>query len=204
MKKQRKDAKGVIRLAILAVLAITLASTAFAANSAEKTAQAYYPYHNTPDVLVFSGVGVKNDKVSTSVFIALDKAQVYDDTGGYNLLPYKSFYLIADGKATQLKLTNAMLDKETQTLVAHFEGDGKDTTLVIKIHTMNYQQVILVSGTFDGYLLNMKMYNNENTYAIMPTAETTTVAKGTSQSGSGGQDFDSTVVKEAIAKTGRK
>ncbi len=195
---------------VIAVLAIAFAGTSFAAtNIAEKVAPTYYPYYNMPEVLVFSGVAVdENNAVSTAVFIALDKQQIIDDVGSEYLLPYKTFYIIVDGKATQLKIKSMSIDKETQTIVAHLEGDKKDMTLIVKQHTTNYQNVVVASGTFDGYLLNMKLYNNENIYTIMPATETkATVSKGTSHSGGGGQNFGSpfdSTIEEAIAKIGKK
>lgn len=177
---------------IIAIIAIAMIGTSFAITD---TKSMPYPYYNMPDVLVFSGVAAKGDNVGTAVFIALDKTQVYDDIGPEHLLPYKTFYIIVDGKASQLKLKGAFLDKETQTLVASFTGDN-EITLVIKQHTSNYQNVVVASGFMDGYLLNMKMYGNEYIYSIMPTTETKVAPVPT------GRNTDA-VVREAIAKIGK-
>ena len=105
--------KSVTRLAIVAVLAVAFAGTSFAATNIISERSVTYPYYNMPEVLVFSGVAVdENNAVSTAVFIALDKQQIIDDIGSEYLLPYKTFYIIVDGKATQLEIKSLSVNKE--------------------------------------------------------------------------------------------
>ncbi len=169
---KKTNNKGIIRLAIVAILAVAFAGTSFAVSDQEKSVAYPYPYYNMPEVLVFSGVAALDDDVSTAVFIALDKQQIIDNAGPEYLLPYKTYYMIVDGEATQFKIKDISLDKETQTLIAKFVSQDGHMTLVIKQHTTNYQNVVVVSGTFGEYLLNMKLYNNEYIYTIMPALET--------------------------------
>lgn len=117
-----------------------------------------YPYPNDyPNVLVFKGVAVKNSKVSPSVMVGMDKTDNFE---------YKVTYLLLGEKLYQLELDEAKYDEKSGTWIVEFdvEDSDKNLKLIVKYYQWN---ILVASGQFGDYLLNLRLVGNEDIYRIL-------------------------------------
>lgn len=144
------------------MLVIALTAAAFAqANGVAKIAPYPYPVPNNdfPDVLVMKGVAVKGEDIKSAIFLATDKIDTYK---------FRENYLLIDGVSHVLKPDSVKYDDSTKTAILKFSSDGKIFKLVVKVHRMNYQDVVTASGVFNGHVLNLRLVGDtEQIYRIM-------------------------------------
>ena len=114
------------------------------------------PYYNDyPGLVVLKGVAVEGENVEPAVFIG-----IYN---GYssNTFNFQDSYFIVDGKAYELDLEDRHYDSKTGTAILQFDAGSEDLTLVLKSYRINYRDVVVASGQFGDYILNMRLVGYE-------------------------------------------
>lgn len=144
-------------LAALSII-VVLSAVGFAASSSTDSESVIYPYPYYygdvyPNVLVLKGVAVDN-KIEPAVFVGIGEK-------------IENSFLIIGDKAYELELKDYNYDSEKQTLVATFESGEETLKIVVKHYTVNYNSIVVASGTFDGKILNMKLVGEEPIYKIL-------------------------------------
>jgi len=140
------DAKKVIA-AFSVIVVLSTVGFATSLNTADSKSIVYpYPYYygdDYPNVLILKGVAV-DDEIEPAVFVGIGEK-------------FENSFLIIGDKAYELELKDQQYDNKKQTLVAIFESGEETLKIVVKHYTINYNDVAVASGTFDGKILNMKL-----------------------------------------------
>ena len=117
----------------------------------------YYYNYDYPVLLVLKGVAVDGSDIEPAVFVGIGDENEFGES-----------YLIVDGEAYELDLEDVYYDEETGTAIAEFDAGEEDLTLVLKRYRINYRDVVVASGQFGDYILNMRMVGYEEpVYKIM-------------------------------------
>lgn len=177
MNKSAKSVKKATALALVLVfIASAVGAVAFAApledvkTSIGTTAETviapdivipHYPIDDFPDLLVLKGVAVKDSEIKSAVLISIDRDKPY----------FRNTYLLIDGKIHELDLVDYTYDADKKTAIVRLSSGSEKFDLVVKMHRVDYRDVITASGVFDGHILNMRLIGNAPVYKILPMLE---------------------------------
>jgi hypothetical protein len=151
--------KPLVALAILAVLVPSLALPGLATVINQPVIdQSPYkdPRPDWPEMLVFKGVGIKNGEIVSAAFVGMERQNGQFD--------FRETYVLVGGEAQRVKIENVKNVPERGAVILRFEnGDF----LLLKAYQQEYRgAVLVVSGVYEGYNLNMRAVGVED-YAVL-------------------------------------
>jgi len=111
----------------------------------------WYDENDWPSLLVMKGIAAKDNKLASAVFV------VVNDDGEFSRAT-----IIVDGKSRDIEISGINRYPKNGAIVVSFDGGS----LLLKRYQINYMDTLLVSGSYDGWQLNMRLVGNEPIYRI--------------------------------------
>lgn len=96
------------------------------------------------EVIIARGTAEKGGELSSVFFIGIDREEKQ----------FRYNFLFVDGKLYELDAKNVQYDSETRTLIMNFNSEKGAARLMFR----NYHGHVFVSGDFDGWLMNMRIF----------------------------------------------
>lgn len=110
-----------------------------------------------PDIAVFKGVAVDNDKIFPAALISIDMDERRNSQNAYE---YRYNFLVIDQKITSLELTDSIYDSRTKTTLLTFTDSSNRYRFILRWMYGN----AFLSGNFGEYEINMNLVARQYSY----------------------------------------
>ncbi len=129
-------------------------------SESEPTARWRPFYSDYPEIVAFKGIAEKGGEVYSAFFVAID----YEDG------KYKHNFLIINGDVIELELQDIELFEDKQTAIVTFGSEKGELKFLVKGYRIDWHETLIATANFDGYLLNLRILEPQETFRVMEKA----------------------------------